>query len=106
MRGLSSILSHFRNEFNKFNQTGVRFYLSQDIKLLKTRIFGVKTSIFCHLLRASVDNHIPHDDIFNYQPLREYNIYMISSLPGNALRKLADIARLGERFNMRFQSRA
>ena len=36
MRGLPSILSLFRNEFNKFNKTrastNVRFYLSYDIK--------------------------------------------------------------------------
>ena len=31
---------------------------------------------------------------------------LISSLPGNALRTLVDIARLAERFNMRYQSRA
>ena len=31
---------------------------------------------------------------------------LISSLPGKALRTLVDIARLTERFNMRFQSRA
>ena len=30
MRGLSSILSLFRNEFNKFKSTNVRFYLSYD----------------------------------------------------------------------------
>ena len=36
MRGLPSILSLFRNEFNKFTQyksTNVRFYLSYDIKI-------------------------------------------------------------------------
>ena len=36
MRGLPSILSLFRNEFNKFNNTRaqiVRFYLSYDIKI-------------------------------------------------------------------------
>ena len=27
---------------------------------------------------ASVDNHIPRDDIFDYHPLRECNIYIIS----------------------------
>ena len=32
MRGLPSILSFFRNEFNKFKN--VRFYLSYDIKIL------------------------------------------------------------------------
>ena len=31
---------------------------------------------------------------------------LISSLPGKGLRKLVDIARLSERFNMRSQSRA
>ena len=30
MRGLPSILSFFRNEFNKFKSTNVRFYLSYD----------------------------------------------------------------------------
>ena len=37
MRSLPSILSLFRNEFNKFNyteSTNVRFYLSYDIKIL------------------------------------------------------------------------
>ena len=29
---------------------------------------------------ASVDNHIPRDDIFDYHPLRECNIYIISSV--------------------------
>ena len=36
MRGLPSILSLFRKEFNKFNNTkgtNVRFYLSYDIKI-------------------------------------------------------------------------
>ena len=27
---------------------------------------------------TSVDNHIPRDDIFDYHPLRECNIYIIS----------------------------
>ena len=31
---------------------------------------------------------------------------LISSLPGKTLRMLVDIARLAERFNMRFQSQA
>ena len=46
MRGLSSILSLFRNEFNKFNNTEPRmsdsiFYMA--LILLKKHIFGVKT---------------------------------------------------------------
>ena len=53
MPGLSSILSLFRNKFNKFNNTGARMLDSIShltLKLLKNPIFGVKTSRFCHLL--------------------------------------------------------
>ena len=45
MRGLPSILSLLRNEFNN---TGAR--LSQDIKKYLKSHFGVKRSRFCHLL--------------------------------------------------------
>ena len=34
MRGWPSILSLFGNEFNKFNNTRVRFYLSYDMKII------------------------------------------------------------------------
>ena len=61
MRGLPSILSLFRNEFNKFNNTGARkldsFY-HLTLKLLKNHIFGVKTSSFCHPLRNVIMNVI------------------------------------------------
>ena len=50
MRGLPSILSLFRNEFNKFNNTGARM-LDMTFKLLKNHNCGVKTSRFCHRLR-------------------------------------------------------
>ena len=53
MQGLLSILSLFRNEFNKFNNTGVRMLDSifhMTLKLLKNHIFGAKTSRICHLL--------------------------------------------------------
>ena len=46
MQGLPSILSLFRNELNKFNNTGARMLDSiynMTIKLIKNRIFGVKT---------------------------------------------------------------
>ena len=52
MRGLPNILSLFCNEFNKFNNTRAQMLDSiyhMTFKLLKNRIFGVKTSIFCHL---------------------------------------------------------
>ena len=54
MRGLPSILSLFRNEFNKFNNTGARmldYIYHMTLILIKKRIFGLKTSIICHLLR-------------------------------------------------------
>ena len=43
----------FRSQFNKLNNTGARRLDSiyhMALKLLKNHIFGVKTSIFCHLL--------------------------------------------------------
>ena len=57
MPGLPSILSLFRNEFNKFNNTAARMLDSiyhMTLKLLKNRIFGMKTSRFCYLLRSVI----------------------------------------------------
>ena len=54
MRGLLSILSLFRNEFNEFNNTRVRkfdFINHRTIQFLKNPFSGVKTSGFCHILR-------------------------------------------------------
>ena len=48
MRGLPSILSLFRNEFNKFNNTEARMLDSiyhMTLNLLKNHIFGVEMSI-------------------------------------------------------------
>ena len=53
IRGKPSILSFYRNEFNKFNNTGAQMLDSvyhMTLKLLKNHIFGVKRSRFCHLL--------------------------------------------------------
>ena len=53
MRGMPSILSLFCNESNKSNNKGVQMLDSiyhMPLKVLKTRIFDVKTSIFYHLL--------------------------------------------------------
>ena len=52
-RGLTSILS-FRDEFNKFNNTGARMLDSiyhMTYKLLEISNFRVKTCRICHLLR-------------------------------------------------------
>ena len=52
MRGLLSILSLFRDEFNKFNNTGVRMLDSiyhMTLTLFLFHIFRVKTLGFCHM---------------------------------------------------------
>ena len=49
MRGLPSILSLFRNEFNKFNNTGARMLDSiyhMTLRLLLNLISGIKTYNF------------------------------------------------------------
>ena len=49
MQGLLSILSLFRNEFKKFNDTGARMLDSiyhKTLKILKNCIFGVKSQDF------------------------------------------------------------
>ena len=51
MRGLSSILTLFRNEFNKFNNTEARMLNSichMALKLLKIAFSGIKRSRYCH----------------------------------------------------------
>ena len=61
MRGLPSILSLFRNKFNKFNNTGPRMLDSiyhMTLEILKNCIFGVKTSRFSLILRNIVMNVI------------------------------------------------
>ena len=57
MRGLPSILLLFRNEFNKFNNTGARMLDSiyhMKLKSIKNRFFCVETSRFCHLFRNGI----------------------------------------------------
>ena len=54
MRGLPSILSLFRDEIYKFNNTGARMLDSIyhiTLKFLKNHVLGVKTARFCNLLR-------------------------------------------------------
>ena len=49
MQGLPSILSLFRNKFNKYNNTGAGMldsFYHMTFKILKNCIFGVKTSRF------------------------------------------------------------
>ena len=39
---------------------------------------NMAVNVTINLRFASVDNHIPKDDIFDYLPLSEYNIYILS----------------------------
>ena len=52
MRGLPRILSLFRNEFNKFNNTRAR--MLDPIYHMTNLISGVKTLKFCHYIRNVV----------------------------------------------------
>ena len=55
MLDFPTILSLFRNKFNRFNNTGARMsdsFYYMTLKLIRKRIFGVKTSRLCHLLRS------------------------------------------------------
>ena len=57
IRGLPSILSLFRNEFNKFDNIRAQILDSihhMTLKLHKNHIFGVKTSRICHVLRTVI----------------------------------------------------
>ena len=49
MRGLPSILSLFRNELNKFNNTGARMLDDIYHMTLKYHIFVMKMLGFCHM---------------------------------------------------------
>ena len=58
MQGLLSILSLFRNEFDKFNNTGAQMLDSiyhdfMTLELFCNHTFGPKMSRFCQLLRSS-----------------------------------------------------
>ena len=60
MRGLPSILSLVLYEFNKFNYAGARMLDSIDhmnLKILKNRIFGVKTPSLFLLLQYYNGRH-------------------------------------------------
>ena len=56
MRGLTSILSLFRNEFNKFNNTRARMLDSiyHMTNTLKSHFWRKKTLWFCHYVRNVV----------------------------------------------------
>ena len=60
IQGLPSILSLFRNKFNKFNNTRAQKLDSiyhTTLKLLKNHIFGVKTSRYYHFYAKRTQLH-------------------------------------------------
>ena len=62
MRGLPSILSLFRNKFDKFNNTGVRTVDSiyhMTLRYFCNRVFCLKPPIFCHLFCNVIMGVIP-----------------------------------------------
>ena len=55
--------------YNKINITFPDWVIVENI---------IPRNMIINLGCASVDNHIPRDDIFAYHPIRECNIYIIS----------------------------
>ena len=55
--------------YNKINVTFPDWVIVENI---------IPRNMIINLGCASVDNHIPQDDIFDYHPIRECNIYIIS----------------------------
>ena len=63
MRGLPSILSLFRNEFNKFNNTRARMLDSiyhMTLRLLRKLIFGVNVIILSLCMQRCYGRHMPN----------------------------------------------
>ena len=63
MRGLPSILSLFRNEFNKFNNTRARMLDSiyhMTLRLLRKLIFGVNVIILSLCMQRYYGRHMPN----------------------------------------------
>ena len=56
-------------QYNKINITFPNWVIDKNI-ILRNMII----KLGC----PSVDNHIPRDDIFDYHPIRECNIYILS----------------------------
>ena len=54
--------------YNKINSTFPARVIVENI---------IHRNMIINLGCASVDSHIPRDDIFDYHPCREYNIYIL-----------------------------
>ena len=73
------------------------------VKLDRHQRFAQDRGMSSHFVSAKTGDSVS-DDTNKLRILGE--CLLISSLPGEALRTLVDIARLAERFNMRSQSPA
>ena len=84
MRGLSSILSLFRNEFNKFNNTGAQMLNSIDhmtSKLFEIIFLGVKTLGICLMrdVKSVISYRSPK--FYNSLVFFYFNAFRVISLP-------------------------
>ena len=80
MRGLPSILSLFRNAFNKFINTRARMLYSiyhMTLKILNNHNYGVKTSRFWHILFNIIVDVVILSTIC--KPLVVYRFYYMAS---------------------------
>ena len=79
MRGLLTILSHFRSEFNKLNNTGARMFDSiyhMPLKLLESRILGVKHQYFAIFTQYYNGRHFV--TLLICKPLVVYRFYCMA----------------------------
>ena len=84
MRGLPSILSFFRNEFNKFNNTRAR-NLDSIYQMIKSH-FCRKTLLFCHYVRNVVMDVIRFPKID--KPLVVYRFYCMALFHSQTIRHM------------------
>ena len=69
--------------YNKINITFPDWMIVENI---------IRRNMIINLGCASVDNHIPWDDIFDYQPIRECNIYIMhAGVISNLLSSIAPV---------------
>ena len=60
----------------------------------------IPRNVIINLGCASVDNHIPRDDIFDYHPRGECNIYIISSYNISVVESSGNITAMTKLVNM------
>ena len=89
MRGLLSILSLFRDEFNKFNNTGVRmldYIYHTTLTLILFHIFRVKTGVTIKMNKQQKNPHLRIDSNLRHlsHKIHINEILEISILPNES----------------------